>query len=338
MKQIAQLAGVSSATVSRVINGSSLVSPGTRDHVREVLDRFGFVPDNNATALRNGRSGLFGMIIPDPANPFFTELLSCFETIVTNENQDLIFANTHFDPERVDSSVKRMLMRRVDGIVVCASELLTTHESLRRYNVPVVTLDGGEVSERVSDVSIDFDTAMMDAVRYLRQMGHRRIAFIGGFPGPKVSEIRKRAFRMSMELAELELPHEYLQEGDYRAGGGAAGMARLLALRSRPTAVIGANDLTAIGALQLLQERGISVPQQISLVGFDNIAMTTLVYPKLTTLGISRSDMAQTLFDALMHVRDERVKRGNLYRIRAELAVRDSVANLAAVRNKSASV
>jgi DNA-binding LacI/PurR family transcriptional regulator len=284
------------------------------------------------------RNGLFGMIIPDPTNPFFMELLNCFESIVSEENHDLIFASARFDPQRVDACVNRMLMRRVDGIVLASSELLITHESIKRHAVPVVTLDRGEVAERVSDVSVDFENAMVDAIRYLKQMGHRRIAFIGGFPGPRVSWTRAQAFRRALELSELVVDERYIQEGDYRAEGGATAMARLLAVRSRPTAVLAVNDLTAIGALQLLQERGITVPLQMSIIGFDNIAMTTLVSPRLTTLSISRSKMAQMFFDALMHVRDERVKRGSLYKLRAELVVRDSVANLNAVRRKSTAI
>ena len=155
--------------------------------------------------------GYWGMIVPDPTNPFFMELISSFESIVSDENRDLLIASTHFDPQRTEACIQRMLLRRVNGIVFAASEMLATHESLRQYRIPMVTIDRGEVSERISDVSVDFDLAMVEAVRYLKQMGHNRIAFIGGFPGPKVSKTRVQAFRMAMQLAALDLPEKYVQ-------------------------------------------------------------------------------------------------------------------------------
>jgi DNA-binding LacI/PurR family transcriptional regulator len=320
-------------SVNRIPSPSRVSRAGADGAERQDPTSDQYAPDVPGDIAQRGGSDLFGMIIPDSVNPFFTELVFCFESILTNRNHDLLVASTHFDPQQVESILRRMMRRRVDGIVFIASELLLTQESLQSYKVPVVTMERGEVSERVSDVSVDFDQAMIDAVRYLKQIGHRKIAFISGFPGPKMFRSRIHAFKMGIELAGLELYEGQIQEGDYRAEGGAAAMSRLLSPRIRPTAVIAVNDLTALGALQLLQERGVSVPDQMSVIGFDNIAMSSLVHPQLTTLSISRTGMAQMLYDALIHMRDERVKRGSLYKVRAELLVRGSVASAKAIRS-----
>ena len=326
MSRIAKLAGVSSATVSRVINGSSLVNVNTAARVREVLDRFGFVPDANATTLTRGKSEIFGLILPDLTNPFFTDLLDSFESITSSKNQDLLTANTRFNPERVEACIRRMLMRRVDGIALVASEVETgPFESLMRYRVPLVTVDRGQAGEWVSDVSIDFEPALEEAVRHLKHFGHRRIAYIGGSAGLKASTTRNQAFIKALSKNGLRLYEEYLLEGNYRADGGAAAMSRILALRRPPTAVMTANDFTAVGALQRLNELGLSVPQQMSIIGFDDTSLCRLVHPQLTTLCVSRDDLARLLYRALEEGRTSPNKRGKLYKLKAELVSRHSV-------------
>jgi len=329
MSRIAKIAGVSSATVSRVINGSPLVNAETAARVREVIEKFAFVPDGNATTLNRGKSDIFGLILPDLTNPFFTDLLDSFEAITSSKNQDLLTANTRFNPQRVESCIRRMLMRRVDGIALVASEVETgPFESLMRYHVPLVTLDRRQAGEWVSDVSIDFESALEDAVRHLKQHGHRRIAFIGGVAGLKTSTTRAQAFIKALSKSGLRLFEEYMQEGNYRADGGAAAMSRILALRHPPSAVVTANDFTAVGALQRLNELGRSVPQQMSIIGFDDISICSLVHPQLTTLRICRDGLAQLMYQALDDGRTSQEKRGRLYKLKAELVVRHSVADL----------
>jgi len=131
-----------------------------------------------------------------------------------------------------------------------------------------------------------------------------------------------------MERCNLSIDERFIQGGDYRPEGGAAAMSRLLDLKKRPTATLAVNDLVALGALQTLQARSVNVPGEMSLVGFDNIAMTTLVHPKLTTLSISREEMASLLYRALCSLRGDKTKGGKLYKVRASLVIRDSVADL----------
>ena len=329
MTQIAKIAGVSSATVSRVINGSPLVNAETAARVREVLEKFAFIPDGNATALTRGKSDIFGLILPDLTNPYFTDLLDSFEAITSSKDQDLLTANTRFSPQRVEACIRRMLMRRVDGIALVASEVETgPFESLMRYRVPLVTLDRGQAGEWVSDVSIDFESALEDAMRHLKQYGHRKIAFIGGVAGLKTSTTRTQAFIKALSKNGLRLFEEYLQEGNYRPDGGAAAMSRILALRHLPSAVVTANDFTAVGALQRLNELGISVPRQMSIIGFDDISICSLVHPQLTTLSVCRDSLARLMYQALDDGRTSQDKRGRLYTLKAELVIRHSVANL----------
>jgi DNA-binding LacI/PurR family transcriptional regulator len=156
MRDIAKLAGVSSATVSRVINGSNLVRPETVERVRKVIEEVKFFPNNSATTLKYGRSGTYGLIIPDITNPFFPEFIKCFEGIVVENDQEMLMATTDFHSGRMQQSIRRMLVRKVDGVALLASEIETEpFEDLIHNRVPLVTMDRGRTAKGLSDVAIN---------------------------------------------------------------------------------------------------------------------------------------------------------------------------------------
>src|SRR5260370_1069913 len=166
MRDIAKLAGVSSATVSRVINGSSLVRPETVERVRKVIEEVKFFPNNSATTLKYGRSGTYGLIIPDITNPFFPEFIKCFEAIVVENDKEMLMATTDFHSGRMQQSIRRMLVRKVDGVALLASEIETEpFEDLIQNRVPLVTMDRGRTANGLTDVSIiGFDDIEMSDI------------------------------------------------------------------------------------------------------------------------------------------------------------------------------
>ena len=176
---VARRAGVSIATVSRVINGSSKVSPQTAEQVREAIEALGFYPDTNARALGSGRSSLYGLIISDITNPFFPELVKAFEDIAVAHGQEVLIANTDYDPKRMEHCVSRMLQRKVDGVAIMTSEMeerLVEVFSHRR--VPLVFLDTATLPGGFSNIRIDYDVGVALAMEHLTALGHKRIAFI----------------------------------------------------------------------------------------------------------------------------------------------------------------
>src|SRR5580704_1613404 len=188
MRDIAKLAGVSSATVSRVINGSNLVRPGAAERVRRVIDELKFVPNGSATTLKYGRSGSYGLIIPDMTNPFFPEFIRCFEGILVAKRQDMLMALTDHQASRMKDTIHRMLVRQVDGVALLASEIETEPiETLIRNRVPLVTMDRRLVGQGLSDVSINFVPGINQAVEYLHQLRHRKIGYVGGSSGLTIS-------------------------------------------------------------------------------------------------------------------------------------------------------
>jgi len=325
MRDIAKIAGVSSATVSRVINGSDRGRPATADRVRRVIDELKFFPNTNATTLKYGRSSTYGLIIPDITNPFFSEFIKCFERILVENNQEMLMATTDFHPTRIQQSVRRMLVRKVDGVALLASEIETESiESMIHNRVPLVTMDRRMVGPGLSDVVINNTSGMEQAIEYLKELRHTKIGYIGGSSMITISDHRANAFMRVMKKFGLAVNPDFMQMGNYRVSGGEAAMTELLRMGHRPTAILTANDLTAIGALRVLRQDGYSVPQDFSVIGFDDIELSDIIFPPLTTLRLARYEFAETFFRALENARKEPNAVGVKYPVSTSLVIRNS--------------
>lgn len=325
MGDIARLAGVSIATVSRVINGSDAVKPATAERVQRVIDEVKFVPNGMASVLKQGRSSSYGLIIPDITNPFFPEFIRSFESILVQNKQDMLLATTDFNTSGMQSTIHRMLARQVIGVALLASEIETEPiETLIRNRVPLVTLDRRLVGRGLSDVLVHYPSGMTQAIDHLAKLRHRRIAYIGGSAGLTISEHRAQAFVKCVQRAGLKADPKLVLVGNYRVSGGEAAMVEILNMKDPPTAILTANDLTAIGALRVLHREGISVPQQFSVVGFDDIELSDVVFPPMTTIRLSRHELAQTFVAALDSAAKDPHAIGHQYSVKTSLVIRES--------------
>jgi len=325
IREIAKLAGVSSATVSRVINGSSLVTQETTQRIQKIIHDLNFVPNTSAIHLKNGKSQIYGIIIPDLTNPFFTDLVKIFEELLVENDQELLVANTDFHATRMQRSAHRMLLRRVDGVALLTSELEAAPlESLVQNRIPVVTTDHYRTACGISDIVMDFASGMRQLVAHLKELGHRNVGFIGGTPDLVTSRARRECFLDAMIKQGLSSREGWMVAGDFKIGGGCAAMTRILSEAELPTAVVTANDLTAIGALRAAHEKGVRIPEDISITGCDDIEMADIVYPPLTTLRISRRKYAETLIEALRIAGEDITKQGQQYSLPMQLVVRKS--------------
>lgn len=325
MKTVARRAGVSSATVSRVINGSPLVRPETAERVNKIIAELRFIPNPSGTTLRYGRSNTYGLIVPDLTNPFFPEFLLNFEEVLVESDHEILVATTQSSQQKLTNSVRRMLMRRVDGVVMMASEFDTrTIEPIFDHQIPLVTIDRRHIERGCADVAINFEEGFREAVLHLRKLGHRRVGFIGGTEGLTTSHIRLEAFQQALQYAGLSYRPRHIRAGDYRVAGGEAAMRSLLQEHSLPTAVLTVNDLTAFGALRALHTCGVGVPAQISVVGFDGILLSDAVHPPLTTISVSRREMAVRCLQALAKLKEDVTRRGTMLSVGSSLVVRES--------------
>jgi LacI family transcriptional regulator len=244
---------------------------------------------------------------------------------MVEQGRDMLMATTDFHASRIQQSIRRMLIRKVDGVALLASEIETEPiEALIHNRVPLVTMDRRLIGPGLSDVLIDYRSGMDEAVKYLKSLKHKRIGYISGSIGPTISDHSRNAFIEVMKKNGLEIKSELICAGNYRVTGGEAAMNQLLTLKYRPTAVLTANDLTAIGAFRAAQSHGLSVPSDLSIVGFDDIDFADILQPPLTTLRLSRQHLASIFFKALEALQLDPHSAGKQYSVKASLIVRGS--------------
>lgn len=326
--EVAQRAHVSTATVSRVINGTANVSPQTAERVRAAIEALNFYPNTNARALGSGRSGLYGLIISDMTNPYFPELVKAFEDIAVEHGQEVLVANTNYDPKRMETCVVRMLQRKVDGVAIMTSEM-DEHliGTFSRRGIPIMFMDMAAPKGGISTVRIDYAAGVTEAMKHLFDLGHQRIAFISGPLSLTSARLRAEAFTKCMREHGTAGDRRLIEEGDHRVEGGHHAMQRILRSGARPTAVMASNDLTAIGAMGAIHEQGLRIPEDISVVGFDNIELSAYTQPALTTVHVPRDEIAATAFRGLFRGQEQREdKRRREHIIRPKLLVRGSTA------------
>ena len=327
IREIAKQARVSTATVSRVINRVPTVNAQLAKRVWNVIDELGYYPNTQARALVSGRSRIFGLIISDITNPFFPEIVHVFETLAVQRHYEILLTSTENDPNRMKSAVRRMIERRVEGVAILTfgmEEPLL--EGLTVRNVPLVFVDVGPDRPRISNIKIDYLHGIRQAVQHLAAMRHEKIAFITGPLRLKSATARRHAFLQSMQEIGLGPEMDLIIEGNHTMEGGMQAFSQLLALPDRPTAVMCSNDMTAIGVMRRSHEAGISIPKDMSVIGFDDIRLSQFVIPPLTTIQMSQAELARLAFNALMTdvERETPPPNGSEYTLKTNLVLRES--------------
>jgi len=299
IREIARRAKVSTATVSRAINRIPTVDPQLARRVWKVVDQLGYYPNTQARALVSGKSRLFGLVVSEITNPFFPEIVQTFEELAVQNDYEILLTSTVHDAKRMKSSVRRMIERRVDGVAILTFGMEESLlDDLRLRKVPLVFVDVGPDAPRVSNIRIDYESGIRQAVQHLAALRHTDIAFVAGPLHLKSAVARKDAFKKSMSEIGLEVAPELIVVGDHTMEGGMRALRGLM--RLRPTAVLCSNDMTAIGVMREAYELGISVPRDLSVVGFDNIRLSEFMIPPLSTIQMSQAELARIAFKALM--------------------------------------
>lgn len=301
LKEIAKRAGVSTATVSRAINGIPTVDPRLVRRVWKVVNEIGYYPDRQARALVSGQSSIFGLIVSDLTNPLFPELVQAFEEIAATHNYEILLNSAVHEAKQMEQALRRMIERRVDGIALLTFGMdKSLIENVNFRNVPVVFVDAGSQPPGVTNIRIDSQHGIRQAVQHLAALRHSRIAFVAGPPHLKSATLRRDAFEECMHEITLHVPPEFIVPGNHTIEGGMKALTTLAALPVRPTAVLCSNDMSAIGVLRQARDSGIAVPQELSVVGFDDILFAQFTTPPLTTVQVSKVELAAVAFDALL--------------------------------------
>ena len=299
--QVAHRAGVSTTTVSRTVNSPALVDAKTAVKVWAAITELEYYPNGQARSLVSGRTRLLGLIVSDITNPFFPEVIKGFEDMAAEQGFDILIGSTDYDTKKMARCVRRIVERRVDGVAIMTSEM-DDHlvDQLARRNVPMVFLDVGVPREGIGNIVVNYESGINEAVAHLVSLGHRRIGFVSGPQHLKSAQIRRQAFLRSLSSYGIREDDRLIVEGDHKVEGGLAAMTRLLQLSERPTAALASNDLTAIGMIRSIHCAGLTVPGDVSIVGFDDIWLAQFTDPPLTTVRLSRTELGQRAFHALV--------------------------------------
>lgn len=328
IKDIASEAGVSTATVSHVINKTRFVSDAVRQRVLEAIEQHNYYPNANARSLASGRSRTFGLVVSDISNPFFPELVKSIEEAAFEGGYDVVLSNTNYDATRTSHYVRRFIERNVCGVILLTSEMdKSLLDELTRCAVPVVFLDLGEAGLHASKLRVEYAAGIEEAISHLVELGHSDIAFIGGTENLRSAKCRLDAFRQTMRRICPHQP-ERIYAGNFKIEGGRRAAEQMLSEPELPTAIIAANDLTAFGAIGAFRRHGLEVPRDISIVGFDDIAFASLIEPALTTVNLPRREMGKCAVKALLETINTPTQNGLEIAISTKLVVRQSTARV----------
>jgi LacI family transcriptional regulator len=286
IKDVARLSGVSSMTVSRVINDSQRVRPETRRRVEEAIAELGYVPSRLARGLSRRRTGTLAVIVPDVANPFFTMVVRAAEEVARRGGYRVILCDTRADLRVERDVVEELIAHRVEGIVIApVSNASAAHLwRMDSFGVPCVLVDRTLPGVDTDAVVGDSVGGARRLVEHLISLGHRRVGLIVESDQVSTARDRRRGYEEALAAAGVPVDDDLVVETTVDPDGGAEGMRRLLQLNKRPTAVFTVNNLVALGAIEAVRDAGLEVPDDVALVCFDDIEYASRLYPFLTVL------------------------------------------------------
>ena len=334
MKDVARLAGVSTSTVSAVVNQNVPVSPERKERVLRAMAALHYQPDEIARSLKKGRTKAIGVVVPDITNAFYPEVVRGVEEAAFARGYAVFLCDSQEDASRENDHLLALFSRRVDGVLLACCNDSIAYETTLELHVPCVFMDRLPASKAEGTVSTDNVEAGSMATRHLLDLGHQRIAMIVGRLSLSPHRDRLEGFRKAMQEANLPIRDEYLVQGDVQIESGVDAARQLLRLEARPSAVIASNSKLLLGLLQAFDEEKVKVPQQISVVGFDDYAWNKYLSPSITTVAQPTFEMGRQAFGLLLQLmnRDEMTESTSRHlRLGAELRVRQSTAARMAV-------
>lgn len=326
MRDVARRAGVSPATVSRVLNKNThYIAEETRKRVLGVVDELNYYKNVHARRLATGRSNLFGLVISDIANPFFPEVIRGFQGAAWDRGFDVLVLNTEYSQARTESVVRKLVESDVSGVAIMTSSIddTATHE-LTDAEIGVVFSNLCHADKFISNITVNYESGIAQAIEHIVQLGHRRAAIIAGPEGNRTAAMITQALISGLDQKGMK--PDPVRSSRYRIDAGALAVKDILNAPDSPTVIFCGSDLIAMGAMSALEEAGVKVPEEVSIVGIDNISFATLARPSLTTINVPREKLGETAFLALEKMLKLKRHNGAEYSLDTDLVVRKSTA------------
>ncbi|MFW0764587.1 ribose operon transcriptional repressor RbsR [Trabulsiella odontotermitis] len=327
MKDVARVAGVSTSTVSHVINKDRFVSEAITAKVEAAIKNLNYAPSALARSLKLNQTRTIGMLITASTNPFYSELVRGVERSCFERGYSLVLCNTEGDEQRMNRNLETLMQKRVDGLLLlCTETHQPSQEIMHRYpSVPMVMMDWAPFD---GDCDLIQDNSLFGgdmATQYLIDTGHTRIACISGPLDKTPARLRLEGYRTAMHRAGFDITEGYEITSDFEFGGGFEAMNALLALPVPPDAVFAGNDAMAVGAYQALYQAGLRIPQDMAVIGYDDIELARYMTPPLTTVHQPKDELGELAIDVLIHRMAQPGQKQQRVQLTPELVVRGSV-------------
>lgn len=324
--EVARTSGVSYSTVSRVLSGYEFVKEATRNRVMEAVEQLGYVANLQARSLAGGRSRIIGMLVPNLDNGYVGTIMRGIDQELERAKYDLILYTSHRHPGNESVYVRAITNGMTEGLLLIAPLVPTSYvNDLRARNFPYVLIDQADRTEDSSVVEATNWQGAYDATRYLSQLGHTQIAFIAGALAISSAVDRLHGYKAAMADCGIPIREEWIIEGDFQQQTGYETAKRLLqSTDPRPTAILASNDLSAFGAMDAARECGLRIPDDISIIGFDDIPQSSVIYPKLTTIRQPLEQMGQVAARMLLAQIEDPGQTPQRVALPTQLVIRDS--------------
>lgn len=329
LKTIAKFAGVSTATVSRVLNNSRKVNPEIARKVIEIANNLNYRPNEVARGLVKGKIKTFGVVVPDIDNPFFSKICKAIQNTVRKEGYSVFLYNTDGKAEREKEIIENLIQQLIEGVFMIAPRMNSKEilDLSKEYGFYPVIVDSRVENVMLSAVWVDNVTAFIQATEFLIEIGHRKIGFVAGPLNVANSRDRLKGYLLALENNVIEKDDSLIYEGDFMISSGYKAAEYFLGLSNPPTAILCSNDLMAIGVLRCLHDRDIRVPEQISVVGCDDIDVTASLYPPLTTVKQPIYEMGEIAAKMMLkYIKTGKLPPNSI--LHADLVIRNSTAPL----------
>lgn len=325
VKDVAEKSGVSVSTVSHVINGTRFVSEDLRNKVREAMNTLEYKPNLIARSLRTKRSNVLGLIIADITNPYYSEMARNIESLGHIQNFTVMLCNSEGEPIKEEFYINRLMEMRADGIIIISSKIHQEKlEEMVGRDLPVVLIDKHGVGIHMDLVAIDEYEGGRLATEHLISLGHRRIACINGVSENYLNLDRLRGFRAAMESAGLDTDEQLIISSDFDVVAGFRNAKMLLEMEDKPTAIFATGDLIAYGVIQAAHQMGVRIPEELSVVGFDDIYLSKFFVPPLTTVKQPLYEISEAAINCFFERMENNQKTGRTIHYNVHLEVRES--------------
>lgn len=323
MNDVARLAGVSPSTVSRVLSKSPFISEETVERVMAAVESLHYHRNVHARRLAIGKSDLFGLVISEIANPYYPEVIRGFQAAAWDRGFDVLLLNTEYSEQRTQSVIRRLIERDVRGVAILTSSLdESVIAPLTNEGIGVVFCNLVAADRLVSNITIDYGRGINQAIEHVVALGHRRAAVIAGPETNRTAATIKRALVTGLKRRGLD--PDPVTHSSYHLDEGASTVRAILSSKDLPTAIFCGSDLIAMGAMVALEDAGIGVPHDVSVIGIDDISFAFLARPPLTTIGVPREQLGTTAFQMLDRMLKLKRQRGAEHTLETSLVIRKS--------------